>query len=65
MSDKDRILYIDMLRIISVLAVITINTSGSLFKNINVDWMAANLYDSFSRWSVPVMVMVSGLAKTV
>ena len=30
-------------------------------KNINVDWVVANLYDSVSRWSVPVMVMISGL----
>lgn len=60
MTDKDRILYIDILRIISILAVITIHVSSSFFKNINVDWMAANFYDSFSRWSVPIMVMVSG-----
>jgi surface polysaccharide O-acyltransferase-like enzyme len=61
LTDKDRILYIDILRIISILAVITIHASTSFFKNINVDWVAANLYDSFSRWSVPVMVMISGL----
>jgi surface polysaccharide O-acyltransferase-like enzyme len=60
-TDKDRILYIDILRIISILAVITIHVSSSFFKNINVDWVIANLYDSISRWSVPVMVMVSGL----
>jgi len=61
LSDKDRILYIDILRIISILAVITIHVCSSFFKNINVDWVVANLYDSVSRWSVPVMVMISGL----
>lgn len=61
---KHRIYYLDMLRIIATLAVIIIHVSSqSLFylKNVHTFiWQSLNFWDSMSRWSVPVFVMISG-----
>lgn len=64
MEEKNkRIEYIDLLRILSALAVIFIHVSAqnwSIFKVETLAWDICNIYDSFVRWAVPVFVMISG-----
>jgi surface polysaccharide O-acyltransferase-like enzyme len=54
----------DLVRVISIFLVVLLHTSaGLLYKwnSIPTDhWWAANIYDSFSRMSVPLFVMLSG-----
>lgn len=56
--------WVDVLRFVSVLLVITIHASSSLvYKWGEVrfrDFMVGNIYDSFARVSVPVFFMLSG-----
>lgn len=59
----NRIWGLDILRIISIAAVIVIHTTQYLIR-IEVgtyDWMVLNVYDSLARWAVPVFVMISGV----
>lgn len=59
-----RIVYLDLLRVISTLAVIVIHIIGKSFSNIpvtSISWQILNVYDSFVRFSVPVFVMISGV----
>ena len=59
----NRIWGLDVLRIISIAAVIMIHTTQYLI-HIEVgtyDWMVLNFYDSLARWAVPVFVMISGV----
>lgn len=58
-----RIEYIDLLRILSALAVVFLHVSAqnwSIFKVETLAWDICNLYDSLVRWAVPVFVMISG-----
>ncbi|WKZ32974.1 MAG: acyltransferase family protein [Thermodesulfobacteriota bacterium] len=61
---KDHLVWPDVLKIAAVYAVIVIHTAapylllgeaGSLYR-----WWAGNIYDSISRWCIPVFVMLSG-----
>lgn len=58
------IFYIDLLRCLAAFAVIAIHVLGPfryLYGEIpNADWLAAMGINSFSRWAVPVFVMISG-----
>lgn len=61
--EKTRVLYLDFLRILSIIAVITMHTSALLWNKTDVNtpyWQVFNFYDSFVRWAVPVFVMISG-----
>jgi surface polysaccharide O-acyltransferase-like enzyme len=54
---------LDFVRIISIVAVITIHgiAGAVLTKHIgSPGWQAANIIDSFARWAVPVFLMLSG-----
>lgn len=52
---------IDALRGIAALFVVIIHLTGYIKDNpIDVQWMAANVYNSMARWTVPVFVMISG-----
>lgn len=59
-----RLVYMDWLRVLATIAVVTIHVSAgyvSMLDASNVSrWMAGNFYDSFSRASVPIFVMISG-----
>ncbi|MGN1406947.1 acyltransferase [Lactobacillus sp.] len=61
---KQRIWYLDYLRIIAILGVITIHVSTSLnfyqqdYQGLN--WQLLNLFDGVSRISVPLFIMISG-----
>jgi surface polysaccharide O-acyltransferase-like enzyme len=56
-------IWLDYLRVVSTLAVIIIHVSAIGVMTLNVgttDWLISNLYESFSRFCVPVFFMISG-----
>lgn len=58
-----RIAYFDRLRVLSILAVILLHTSAINHGTLNsrsIAWQTLNLYNSISRWCVPVLIMISG-----
>ncbi|MGE3727506.1 MAG: acyltransferase [Candidatus Sericytochromatia bacterium] len=58
-----RLVYADALRVFAILMVVVLHTSArALTKSpaFGEVWWAGNLFDSLSRWSVPVFVMLSG-----
>ena len=62
-ASEQRLHYIDALRLLAILMVVVLHTSArALAKSpaFGEVWWAGNLFDSLSRWSVPVFVMVSG-----
>lgn len=53
----------DVLRIVSMVAVVVLHTAGHYWSKLPVDtfgWETLNFYDSSVRWAVPVFVMISG-----
>lgn len=65
-NDQNRVIFADILRIIAIFAVINIHVSGSFsiasFTATNINnWWVENIYNSFSRWSVPIFFMISGM----
>lgn len=63
MKKNDRIIYMDVLRIISIFGVIAIHVGSQLQNSIVIegsDWNVYNLFVSAGRFSVPVYVMISG-----
>ncbi|MFP7176823.1 acyltransferase [Priestia filamentosa] len=61
----NRSLYIDWLRILATIAVVTIHLAyETLAVNLHdqhlSNWLTGNLFDSMSRFAVPVFVMISG-----
>jgi len=56
--------WINNLKVISLFAVIVLHTASLLlmdFKNASLsDWLAADLYNAFTRFAVPVFVMITG-----
>lgn len=63
LENKNRIYYMDILKIISCIAVIFLHVSA---QNLDVyapntyEWQISNFYDSCVRFAVPIFVMVSG-----
>ena len=60
---ENRIVYFDVLRIIAVFFVIVLHVSEKNWLNTDIyshEWQMMNLFDSVSRWCVPVLVMISG-----
>ncbi|MCM3756308.1 acyltransferase family protein [Sporosarcina aquimarina] len=59
-----RLVYMDWLRILAALAVVTIHVSAGIVTDEAQDykspWMAGNFYEAISRWAVPMFVMISG-----
>ncbi len=63
MEEKKRLIYPDVLRIISIFAVIVLHAVGELWGLIPIQsksWIALTIIDSLFRFAVPVFVMVSG-----
>ena len=63
MKEQERIQYIDLLRILATFFVIILHVSANNLIKYNVnsfEWNILNIYDSMSRWTVPVFVMISG-----
>jgi surface polysaccharide O-acyltransferase-like enzyme len=60
-----RLVYMDWLRFLATIAVVTIHTAASLVAvNMNEvplsNWLTANFFEAISRPSVPLFVMISG-----
>lgn len=51
---------LDALRIVAMLMVILIHTSGKGFPNLSDHWWAVNTYESLSRACVPIFFMITG-----
>lgn len=63
MGNKERIVYMDLLRIAAAGGVIMLHTAASRWYAAPVrsfHWQVMNIYDSLVRWAAPVFVMVSG-----
>lgn len=63
-SEGGRLAYVDLLRVAAMLAVIVLHVSAGWLQSLPVgtaDWHALNLWNSLSRWCVPVFVMCSGM----
>lgn len=61
---KDRIVYIDCLRIFSLFLMMMLHVAGSQWSIISVhtnEWIIFNSYNSIVRLSVPVFIMISGV----
>lgn len=59
---EDRVLYLDILRILATFFVIMLHVSSQhWYENyFSHEWNVFNAYNSISRWGVPVFVMISG-----
>ncbi|WP_152391998.1 acyltransferase [Paenibacillus guangzhouensis] len=61
---NNRIVYIDLLRILSILAVIILHITADLLTRTNdfntTSWWVSNIFNSISRFAVPVFFMISG-----
>lgn len=57
-----RIIYFDVLRIVTVFAVVVLHVCSRRFIVAfpSTEWEVLNVYDSLTRWGVPVFVMISG-----
>src|SRR3990167_2341660 len=56
--------YIDIIRSVAIFLVVLLHVSAKFvtaYKNIPIDWwVVSNFYDSFSRQSIPLFLMISG-----
>ena len=57
-------IWVEYLRVIALIGVITIHSTSKLFKDFGniqlLDWWTANVFNTFSRFAVPIFVMISG-----
>ncbi len=68
MQTKERVVYLDLLRIVSILAVVCVHTTCQIFNSAvfemppigSFNWDVAAILNSFSRYCVPVFIMISG-----
>ncbi len=61
-QNQDRVLYLDILRIITIFAVIILHVSGARWYAAfgTSEWYVLNTFLTLVRWSVPVFFMLSG-----
>ncbi len=59
-----RLVYMDWLRVLATIAVVTIHVSAGYVSTLDANnvsrWLSGNLFESLSRASVPIFVMISG-----
>ncbi|WP_201331953.1 acyltransferase, partial [Lactobacillus nasalidis] len=64
MARKQRIDYLDYLRLLAIFGVITVHVATSLNfyqqERAGLNWQLLNFWDGLSRFCVPVFVMISG-----
>lgn len=61
-NDKNKINFIQYLRVIACLAIIVIHVSDDkLDETTGLYWWIQNIFDSISRWGVPVFFMITGI----
>lgn len=61
---KNRLWYVDLIRIVSIFLVIVVHISSSNFdwyQPDSAEWQIINAYDSVARICVPLFVMISGI----
>ena len=58
-----RIVYADILKILASIAIVIIHVASKNFYRTNTDFQfdVFNFFNSFTRWGVPIFVMVSGI----
>ena len=64
MVQRQRVLYLDVLRVLAMIAVVTIHITAADFYSINISssaWIIRTVYNSLARWAVPIFIMVSGV----
>lgn len=64
MKKKERIIFLDLLRVTAIFCVMMIHALTSQFDEAEVagvNWNILNIYDSLCRFCVPVLVMISGV----
>lgn len=63
--NRQRMIYADILKIVAIIAIIILHSSGPLlykFNSIKLSWWwIGNIIDSATRWGVPIFIMVSGM----
>ena len=61
---RERLWYLDWLRVVATFMVVTIHVSAGIiginYHDAPTTWLGANFYESLSRSSVPLFVMISG-----
>lgn len=60
---KNRVVYYDVLRVLSIFAVITMHVIGNTLNTLNLHGVAANIYGGICQlmyFAVPIFVMISG-----
>lgn len=64
-TTKERKIYVDVLRVISMFAIICLHSSSPVlyaYKKLSIlDWSIANIFNSACRWGTLVFLMLSGL----
>ena len=59
---SEKIIYIEYLRVIACIAVIILHVSGDKITSANgMYWNIMNIFNSLSRWSVPIFFMITGV----
>ena len=64
MEEKKRLIYPDLLRIISIFSVLVLHAVGEIWGDIPIQsksWVALVAIDGMFRFAVPVFIMVSGM----
>lgn len=57
----NRVLYLDLLRVLASFAVIVLHVSAqNMGDSCDLQWSISNIFDSMTRWCVPMFVMISG-----
>lgn len=61
-ESNQRIVYLDLLRVIATFAVIQLHVAATEFQSsfYSMNWNIGIVYNSLVRWCVPVFVMISG-----
>ncbi len=62
-SDNKRMIYYDLLRIISAFSVVMLHSAAQFWYSLDIyssEWMVANSYNAVFRFGVPIFVMISG-----
>lgn len=63
-NNINRIIYLDILRIVSIFSVVVLHISAQFLISMQDNgigwWWAGNIFDSATRWCVPVLIMISG-----
>ncbi|WP_424245968.1 surface polysaccharide O-acyltransferase-like enzyme [Elusimicrobium posterum] len=63
-QDNKRILWLDILRVLSAFAIVVIHTSTNIIDTLafgSPNWFSADVYLAAARYAVPVFVMISGV----